>query len=279
MYVRNTFIYGLVDPRTKLVRYIGQTRAGISRPMRHKYDKYNPYKRNWIRQLITQNLDFEIAVLEYLRQDCSQDSLDSTEVWWIAYGRSCGWPLTNICSGGWSGRKGQKHTPESRQKMSDALRGKPRPAVAGDNNVSKRPEVRQKISESHKSSTKVQVHLKELHDAKRKEPVCGTQHGYARARKAANKGEPNCGPCEACMKASAKDRYDNRRKNNKLTPRVLSECGTASAYRRACKRAKRGVEHCGPCEACVAAYRQAERDRHERRKNKFTLEEIASSPA
>jgi hypothetical protein len=42
-------------------------------------------------------MDYEITVLETVR-DATE--LADAERWWIAFGRACGWPLTNLTSGG-----------------------------------------------------------------------------------------------------------------------------------------------------------------------------------
>lgn len=91
---------------------------------------------------------------------------------------------------------GFKHSDEAKSKMSVWR--------TGDNNVSKRPEVRQKISESHKSNPKVLANLAAIHARKRiKDVQCGTRLGYARGDQARRKGEPSCGPCAACKEAAA----------------------------------------------------------------------------
>lgn len=121
-------IYGLIDPRTRLVRYIGQSSVGIRRPRDHAKPavlaRNQNYSGNWIRELVRAGLQFEIVVLETL--DCV-DQLDAAECWWIAYGRASGWPLTNLSTGG-HGARGVQQTIESRAKRSIALRGRIRTA-------------------------------------------------------------------------------------------------------------------------------------------------------
>jgi len=51
-------------------------------------------------------------VLEVVTKETIADS----EVWWIAYGRALGWPLTNISAGG--GLLGCSHTPQSKALLS-----------------------------------------------------------------------------------------------------------------------------------------------------------------
>lgn len=112
-------IYGLVDPRTLLVRYVGQSARGLARPRDHRGPaRDNTRRSTWIKSLRALGLNFEIVVLE---QGCVD--LDASERWWIAYGRASGWALTNHTDGG-DGCKGRTSTDETRARLSEALRGR-----------------------------------------------------------------------------------------------------------------------------------------------------------
>lgn len=94
------FIYGLIDPRTLLIRYVGLTSVGMRRPRAHlKTLRHGSrtYCKNWIAKLQLLGLTYDIAVLEILDDPVE---LDQAERWWIAFGRACGWPLTNHTDGG-----------------------------------------------------------------------------------------------------------------------------------------------------------------------------------
>lgn len=146
---------------------------------------------------------------------------------------------------------GKKHTDEAKAKMS-AWR-------TGENNVSKRPEVRAKISESHKNNPKVKANIERLSAARRIENVeCGTRLGYARANLASKKGEPNCGPCDACKRAAA-DYAKSKRPP--LKEKVVPACGTTAAYTAAIKARAKGGPNCGPCEPCRDAKRAYDKAR------------------
>lgn len=97
-------VYGLVDPRTTMVRYIGKSESGLARPRQHAYPSNRRkalHSARWIDALVRVGLTYTITVLE----TCTDRvSLCSAEIWWIAFGRACGWPLTNITSGGEGGR-------------------------------------------------------------------------------------------------------------------------------------------------------------------------------
>jgi hypothetical protein len=117
-------VYGLIDPITMMVRYVGKSSNGLARPKSHKTPTNRikkTYVGAWIRSLYKQGLTYTIVVLEV----CSERAdLPDCERWWISYGRLSGWPLTNLTDGG-EGRPGYIPTPETRQRMSDAQRGRP----------------------------------------------------------------------------------------------------------------------------------------------------------
>lgn len=117
-------IYGLVDPRTKLVRYVGQSSSGLRRPRHHANPSQLKSKRthrsSWIKSLQAIGLRYEIAVLEVF---ASEAPLNDAEQWWIAYGRACGWDLTNHTDGG-DGTRGLVFSVTHRQRLSDAHRGR-----------------------------------------------------------------------------------------------------------------------------------------------------------
>lgn len=109
-------IYGLVDPRTKLVRYIGKSEQGMTRPKGHAFPynlKPTTHKTCWVKSLLAVGLTYEIVVL----QESSPDLVYANEEWWISYGMLSGWPLTNGTLGG-VGSRGRKASPELRAQMS-----------------------------------------------------------------------------------------------------------------------------------------------------------------
>jgi len=98
--VSRFIIYGLIDPTSLLVRYVGMSSSGMKRPRQHRQARAvsgKTYCARWIRKLFSNGLDFEIVILEIVS---SQAGLPDAEKWWIAYGRACGWPLTNLTDGG-----------------------------------------------------------------------------------------------------------------------------------------------------------------------------------
>ncbi len=126
----NFLVYGLTDPRTGEIRYVGKSSAGLSRPRAHRTPKRlaadQTHKGRWIRSLHATGLDYEITVL----QECADsDSLVAAEIAWIAEARAAGWPLTNLAAGGEGWSVGMKHRPESIAKTAAAHRGKKNPLI------------------------------------------------------------------------------------------------------------------------------------------------------
>jgi hypothetical protein len=116
-------IYGLVDPRTDEIRYIGKSTSGLKRPREHMSAsslRLRSHKNNWINILLGLELQPEIRILEEAPNDCP--CLGDYERFWIAQGRGLGWPLTNMTKGGDGG--GGPKTPEGLARMAAAHKGK-----------------------------------------------------------------------------------------------------------------------------------------------------------
>jgi hypothetical protein len=133
-----SFIYGLVDPRTSEVRYVGKT-AGCphGRWKIHMRDKMDLYKVRWINTLKTIGLQPDLLIIEY--GDWSRDELNARECWWIEHGRRWGWDLTNGTRGG-DGLVDP--SPETLAKMSASRRARP---VAST-------ETRERIAAAHRGT-------------------------------------------------------------------------------------------------------------------------------
>lgn len=90
-------IYGLSDPETLVMRYVGKSSCGLTRPNAHcspgslKRDK--SYKANWIRECLVRNKKPVITILEELN---SAEDLNTREKYWIAQYST----LTNLTIGG-----------------------------------------------------------------------------------------------------------------------------------------------------------------------------------
>jgi hypothetical protein len=118
-------IYALVDSRTPgEYRYIGKTTRTLARRLYfHIYrqpKEMNLYKKRWIEKV--QKAGGEIIAVSL--EECSDDSQNEREMFWIEACRSGGHRLTNMSDGGEGGRN---PCPEVREKIRAALLGKKRP--------------------------------------------------------------------------------------------------------------------------------------------------------
>jgi hypothetical protein len=149
-------IYGLVDPRSGQLRYIGKSTSGIRRVREHSYPSFlkreQTHKTKWIRQLAEQGMTPNAVVVQELPD---AEGLYEAERGWIAYFRSMGCPLTNLTDGG-EGVPGHRVEASTRAKISQALKGHPgfpgSGAPKGNKNASgpRSEAVRLKMSEAQK---------------------------------------------------------------------------------------------------------------------------------
>lgn len=135
-------IYGLCDPYSSEIRYIGQSSLGTYRPQDHirlALRGENTHKAKWIRSLYRRGITYTVVILECLE---NASRLNETECAWIAGARACGWRLTNATDGGEgtrglhlpksaqaranisAGLKGLKKSDEMKLRLSKALRGR-----------------------------------------------------------------------------------------------------------------------------------------------------------
>src|ERR1700676_3381484 len=141
------YIYGLFDPETKELKYIGYTSRFSERYKEHHDLKRlisNTYKNNWIKSLLKKGLKAEIDIL----QECkTAEELPYVETVYVAFYKELGAILTNGTKGGDGGatplsEEGRKRLSESklgsknpnfgkipsekiRKQRSDRMKGKP----------------------------------------------------------------------------------------------------------------------------------------------------------
>lgn len=118
---RHFLVYGLRDPRTNEIRYVGKSSSGRRRPRAHispsNLAKESTYKANWLRSLLRLGLRPEVVLLEEV---ADAGLLSQAEIRWIAVGRAAiGARFTNATDGG-EGVLGLVMSPNARQKMSKA---------------------------------------------------------------------------------------------------------------------------------------------------------------
>lgn len=116
-------IYGLSDPRTSELRYVGRTKRKLNvRLQQHlqpAYLKPNTHKNAWVKSLLSDGIKPEIFEIE------TTEDFEAEE-FWIAYFKSLGCNLTNGTKGGEGWKAGMKHSEESRKRISLSHLGKKR---------------------------------------------------------------------------------------------------------------------------------------------------------
>ncbi len=113
------FIYGLYDPRTDELRYVGKTLNLKIRLFGHLKEKERTHKNNWIASLGRIGLKPIIKPLEVIENSNDLDWQDR-ERWWIRWAIESGHPITNIDAGG---RSGMLKSDETKRKQSEAMKG------------------------------------------------------------------------------------------------------------------------------------------------------------
>jgi hypothetical protein len=135
-------IYGLIDPRTDEVRYIGKSTSGLNRPKQHTMPsilKRTSHKTNWIRSLLVDGL---VPIIRVLESFTDTECLEDAEMFWISQGKGMGWELTNLTKGG-GGTVGWHHYEETKQRLRAVHSGK-------SYHVTKHgPDTRARISAAH----------------------------------------------------------------------------------------------------------------------------------
>lgn len=135
------YIYGLTDPRTDEVRYIGKSIRPALRYQNHLNERSNCHRCHWLTELRREGLLPGFMIFERIEGEWPWQE---AERYLIAKARSLGWRLTNNTSGGdgvpdlppearariaavW---KGRKHRPESIAKLKAARALRPNHSAA-----------------------------------------------------------------------------------------------------------------------------------------------------
>lgn len=135
----NVYIYGLIDPITDDLRYVGKSINPNSRYRKHLQDskKKISYKDKWIYSLLNKNLKPELLIIDVVHND----DWIFWEIHYISYFKSIGCRLSNLTNGGDNppNLRGRKRTIEEIKKISEKQKG-----------IKKSDESRKKMSESKK---------------------------------------------------------------------------------------------------------------------------------
>lgn len=116
-----TYIYGLVDPNTKDIRYIGKA----DRPEERLQEHLTPYflskkwhKNFWLLSLLKKNQKPKLIIIEKV----SQETWKEREIFWIRFYTKLGAQLTNSTNGG-EGISGWHHSDSAKEKIRKAHLG------------------------------------------------------------------------------------------------------------------------------------------------------------
>lgn len=220
-------IYGLVDPRTGMLRYVGVTRQTVKRRLTDHIKRSRngeaTYRSNWIRSVLDEGLEPQTIVLE-VTEDRDR------EIIWIAFFRSRGCELTNSTDGGEGvinlpeeireqiRRKvtGFKHSAEAREKIREASKRmwqnpEIKKHIISVNTGKKRNEdFGQRMSDFHKGN---QYRLGHTNSPEHRKKSADSQRGKAR------QGHPHTEATKAHLRDIATGRLhseDTKRKISEL---------------------------------------------------------------
>lgn len=118
-------IYGLIDPNTTFLRYIGFTSNAEKRYKNHhsiRQLKDNTHKNNWIKSLIKNRQQAKMIIIAEYK---TAEELPAAEGYWYAFFISHGADLTNDPNFiGIGSRKGKKLSEKHKKNISKANKGK-----------------------------------------------------------------------------------------------------------------------------------------------------------
>ncbi len=99
--METTFIYGLKDPRTDIIRYVGKTDDTDKRIISHIANREyrDTYKDRWIQTLIRDGVSPDIEIID----EVSKDNWEFWEKHYIKLFKSLGAKLVNTADGGKGG--------------------------------------------------------------------------------------------------------------------------------------------------------------------------------
>lgn len=123
-------IYTLSDPCTHELRYVGKTERSLAK--RFREHRRNARKNSsihlycWWRSLSRE------PVVEVVEECTTTAELNEAERFWIVQFKALGFRLVNHSDGG-EGQRGLKHTPETKEKISRAIKGTKNPGVSRAN--------------------------------------------------------------------------------------------------------------------------------------------------
>lgn len=123
-----TFIYSLIDPFSKEVRYVGKSDNPWYRLQRHidpKFLKDKSHKNSWIKSLLNKQT---LPILQML-ENCCKKIWETREKDWIAFYKKIGYNLTNSTEGGKGFASGETRKYLKRPPQSEETKRKIRKSI------------------------------------------------------------------------------------------------------------------------------------------------------
>jgi hypothetical protein len=196
-------VYGLYDPRTMALRYVGQTTGNLEIRVRGHMRGANLHAKrhasHWLRQIKEAGL---MPVAKVIREASSRSVLDELEIATIREEREKGSRLTNCSVGGTGagmrGHIGPSISEEGRKRISEAQRGR---------KVSL--ETRAKISAALRGRTLSLETVRKMSESRKGEQHSAEHNAKVSAAKKGKRGTPKTEAQKQHMRTILKGRVTN----------------------------------------------------------------------
>ena len=220
--VSNFLIYGLIDPLTDELRYIGKSARGMARPREHSAPyglKRQSNKTRWIASLLAAGVKPTISVIA---ESANAGELAAMERAAIAKYRAAGCRLLNLTDGGEGTLNPAAHhraairasnaarewTKAARSAIADANSARTHTQESRDKRRQQRlgrkwaPEVKAKIASAHKGKVRSAAHSAAISAAKKGKPVSPERRAFLSAVLAKTRGRPHTAESKAKLAAA-----------------------------------------------------------------------------
>ncbi len=223
-----TFIYGLCEPDTGYLRYVGKSNDPKKRFANHLCPIDKSHRTSWIKNLKTRGLRPEMFIIE----EIDRSSWEEAERFWICYFKAIGCPLINATLGG-DGVSGV--TEQTKEKLRAYAKIRPSMGLAGREKLSRLHSGNKyrlgqkgtsslkgkKISETHRLRIIAALIGRKVSPESREKIRLGNLGKHAAASKRC-KGVPRSAKDIAAMRAGRARARDLRRKAEQLD--LLTSC-------------------------------------------------------
>lgn len=206
--MRDIIIYGIYDPRSSELRYVGKTINPLAaRLSTHLRSTEKNYRAQWLRSMVAKGITPVILEIARLPHD---GDWQAAERYWIAHFRSLGARLINATDGG-EGMLNHRPTAEHRKKIGEA-------------NARRSPEARKKAAQKRLST----LGGKLKHSDESKAKMSAAQKGRKRtpeqrARMSAGmKGKPKTHVWTAEERAAVSAQFKGKKQSQELIEKRIS---------------------------------------------------------